>query len=79
MAYVTTIEVGMTRTGLMKLAQDILTTFASEDGETDLTIYGKQNTGRGEEVQIRISNEDMEGREDFKADAVFVDIERSNW
>lgn len=79
MAYVTTIEVGMTRTGLMKLAQDILTTFASEDGETDLTIYGKQNTGRGEEVQIRISNEDMEGREDIKPDDVFVEIERSNW
>ena len=51
----------------------------SQDGETDLTIYGKQNTGRGEEVQIRISNEDMEGREDIKPDAVFVDIERSNW
>ena len=64
---------------VFKNIKDILTTFASEDGETDLTIYGKQNTGRGEEVQIRISNEDMEGREDIKADAVFVDIERRNW
>lgn len=51
----------------------------SQDGETDLTVYGHLNGGTKEEVQIRISNEDMEDRDDLKPDDVFVEIERSNW
>lgn len=79
MAYVTTIEVGMSRSALLKLAEDIQKTFTVAAGETDLTVYAKQNGGAKEEVQIRISNEDMEDRDDLKPDDVFVEIERSLW
>ena len=68
----------MNRASLLKLAEDIQKTFA-QPGETDLTVYGHLNGGTKEEVQIRISNEDMEDRDDLKPDDVFVEIERSNW
>ena len=79
MSWVTTIEVGANRATLLKLAADIVATFSDEAGERDLTVYGRLNGGTGEEVQIRISNDDMEDRDDLKPDDVFVEIERSNW
>ncbi len=77
--YVTTIEVGMSRATLLKLAEDIQKTFTVEAGETDLTVYGHLNGGTKEEVHFRFSNEDMEDRADLKSDDVFAEIERSYW
>ena len=64
---------------ITSLRHDCLLKRFSQDGETDLTVYGHLNGGTKEEVQIRISNEDMEDRDDLKPDDVFVEIERSNW
>ena len=71
----TYIEVGASRITLLKLAADIQATFAKEGEYRDMTLYAHENSSAAGEVQIRFSNEDMEGRDDIAADAVFVEIE----
>ena len=70
------IDIGGSRATLLKLADDIHAMFSGGDAEDGVTLYGSENTLRGQgEVQIRFSNEDMEDRDDIPADAVFVDVE----
>jgi hypothetical protein len=71
------ISVGMSRASLLKLAADIQNTFATEGDEQSLSFWGKENTIRDtlSGAEIVFSNEDMEGRTDLPADAVFFDVD----
>ena len=73
------ISIGANREVLLKLADDIRSTFAEGKVEQSLTLWGKENIDIDDEslvtVEISFSNEDMEDRDDLPADAVFVDVD----
>jgi hypothetical protein len=70
----TTIEIGASRETLLKLADDIRSTF-SVPGEREVTLYGESNDSRSEEITVRFSNEDMEDRADLTSGACFVEVD----
>lgn len=67
------IEIGATRETLLKINQDLLVALSADSPGIDFTVYGKDETGRGE-VVLHFSNDDMEGRDDVK-DEILVEVD----